>query len=88
MSTNVERGPLWPFVLVAEDDDGQLVWCWRGPLCNGEWKDSRAAALADLYEYPGTPVHVRDAALEEYNKIAARAFRAATSTLRGPGWDL
>ena len=91
MSTNTERGPLWPFMLVAQERGGTLEWRYREygeVVMVGEWRDSRAAALADLYEHPDLPAHVGRAALEEYSKIAATAFRTATSTLRGPGWDL
>ena len=83
------RGPLWPYMIQDKDDDGQLVWAWRGPEgVQGMWRESQAAALADLSAASEVPAHVREVANKQYNEIAAEAFNTATAGLRGPGWEL
>ena len=82
-------GPLWPYMIQAEDDDGLLVWAWRGPEgVQGPWRESQAAALADLSVASDVPAHVREGAKRQYNEIATKAFNTAAAGLRGPGWEL
>ena len=83
------RGPLWPYMIVAKEDDGQLVWSWRGPQgVQGRWQPDQGSVLADLYHHDGAPSDVREAARRAYNERVAGAVRKITAKLHGPGWDL
>ena len=83
------RGPLWPYMIQAKDDDGQLVWAWRGPEgVQGPWRESQAAALADLHDADGVPADVKRAAASAYHERVSSEIRKITAKLNGPGWDL
>ena len=83
------RGPLWPYMIQAKDDDGPLVWAWRGPEgVQGPWRESQAAALADLHDADGVPADVKRAAASAYNEWMSSEIRKITAKLNGPGWDL
>lgn len=92
MRGTTEKGPLWPYMLVAKVcPDGYLQWRYQehsGTQDTGEWVGAQAEALLALFENPRVSLSVKLAAQEAYRKEARRAFNTATEDLWGPGWDL